>query len=55
MAKDQSNLHPFYEKVKSIFPILLETDWEVAFEMLKNSLTKFEFVYVIQIGLINCS
>lgn len=40
-----------YEKIKAIFPILMENSWENTFEMLKLTLYKYEFVYTVSMGL----
>ena len=49
--KDKVYLRVPYEKIKAVFPILMENSWENAFEMLKITLLKYEFVYAVSMGL----
>jgi hypothetical protein len=41
-----------YEKCKEIFPILMEKYWEKVLEMIKGIIERYEYVYEIQIGIV---
>lgn len=51
VVKEKVYMRVPYEKIKAIFPILMENSWENTFEMLKLTLYKYEFVFAVSMGL----